>query len=230
MSMKKRSKKFFFFSALVLIVLVWTLVVMFDKGPVATLHGDSTDLGLSRVAGMPGVSCEEQSIAVKLAPDSASEYRVVGELCAIDNLDNKTLQVLVSGAGYGSVYWDFPYEADTYSYMRAALRAGDAAFNFDRLGMGKSDHPFGADLDVDTQAYVLHQIITALTAEQDFNAVVTLGHSFGSVISLSHALSYPEQVDGMVLTGFAHNVNPEFGPSMGKGIACLLYTSPSPRD
>ncbi len=226
MSMKKRSKKFYFFSTLAAVIAVWTLVVMLDKGPVATLHGDGSALGLSRIADMPGVNCEEKTIAVTLEPDSSSEYALVGELCYSGIPQNKTLQVLISGAGYGSAYWDFPYQPDTYSYMRAALRAGDAAFNFDRLGMGNSDHPFGAKLDVDTQAYVLHQIITALTTEREYNAVVTLGHSFGSVIALSHALSHPEQVDGMVLTGFAHNVNPEFGPSMGKSIQVAAFGGP----
>ena len=35
-------------------------------------------------------------------------------------LDGQVLQVLVSGSGYGSVYWDFPYQPDTYSYTRPA--------------------------------------------------------------------------------------------------------------
>ena len=224
--MKNRSKKFYFFSTVALIIVIWVLVVMFDKSPVASLHGDGSALGLSRVADMPSVSCEDKTISVKLVADSNTKYDLVGELCYFGSLDNKTLQVMVSGSGYGSAYWDFPYKADTYSYMRAALRAGDAVFNFDRLGMGRSAHPFGATLDVDAQAYVLHQVVVELTNEQSYNAVVTLGHSFGSVISLSYALSYPEELDGIVLTGYAHNVNPDFGPSMGKGIAIAAFSEP----
>ncbi|NND54025.1 MAG: alpha/beta fold hydrolase, partial [Gammaproteobacteria bacterium] len=115
---------------------------------------------------------------------------------------------------------------DTYSYARTALRAGDAVFNFDRLGMGLSDHPPGISLDVDTQAFVLHQVLNTLEAEQNFNAVVTLGHSFGSTIALAHALTWPEQSDGIVLTGFVHNVNPAFGPAMGQGIAVAAFSGP----
>ena len=222
----KRSKKFYFFSTLAALILIWILLVVFDQGPVSVLHDSDSELALSRAAEMPGVECVEKVISVALVEGDKPDYSLVGELCAIGGFDNKTLQVLVSGAGYGSVYWDFPYQPETYSYMRAALAAGDAVFNFDRLGIGKSDHPFGMNLDVDTQAYVLAQTISALTAEQTYDAVVTLGHSFGSVIALSHALAHPEQVAGIVLTGYAHNVNPEFGPSMGQGIEVAAFGGP----
>jgi len=222
----KRSKKFYFFTGLGVLLISWVLLVWLDQGPVAVLHENDSGLALAEAKAMQGVKCRNETIAVALAPGKAAKYSLVGELCAIDGFTNKTLQVLVSGAGYGAVYWDFPYEPDTYSYMRAALRAGYAVFNFDRLGMGRSDHPPGLALDVDTQAYVLSQTIAALTAAEDYTAVVTLGHSFGSVIALSHALSNPEQVNGMVLTGYAHNVNPEFGPSMGKGIEVAAFGGP----
>ncbi len=174
----KRSKKFYFFSTLAALILIWVLLVVFDQGPVSVLHDSDSELALSRAAEMPGVECVEKVISVALVEGDKPAYSLVGELCAIGGFDNKTLQVLVSGAGYGSVYWDFPYQPETYSYMRAALAAGDAVFNFDRLGIGKSDHPFGMNLDVDTQAYVLAQTISALTAEQTYDAVVTLGPLF----------------------------------------------------
>ena len=227
--MKRRSKKFYFFNILLAIVAIWALVVWLDQDSVAVLHEDASAYNLARADEAPGVVCEERVIPVALEP-GGKLYNLVGDLCfpeefASGNKQN-TLQVLISGAGYGSVYWDFPYKPDTYSYMRAALRAGDTTFNFDRLGMGESDHPFGILLDVDRQAHVLHQVITALTTEASYAAVVTLGHSFGSVIALSHALTHPDQVDGLVLTGYAHNVNPEFGPSMGQSIDVAAFKGP----
>lgn len=226
--MAKRSKKFWFFSSLVALLTGWTVLGLLNTGGID--RGFNSNPELARAGDMPGVSCETQRIPVKLSPRGLRTYDLVGQLCWTGELNNKTLQILVSGAGYGQIYWDFPYEADTYSYARAALRAGDAVFNFDRLGMGLSDHPFGASLDVDTQAFVLHQTISALTAAHTFNAVVTLGHSFGSTISLAHALAWPEQSDGIVLTGFIHNFNPAFAQAMGQTVSFAAFSGPLAAD
>ena len=222
--MAKRSKKFYFFAGLLGLVLVWFAVGLFKTGGID--RGFDTNPNYSWAADMDGVSCEPQTIPVKLTAAGSREFSLVGQLCKMNESQSTTLQVLVSGAGYGAAYWDFPYKPDTYSYARAALRAGDSVFNFDRLGMGLSDHPFGASLDVDTQAYVLHQTLNALTADRSFNAVVMLGHSFGSTIALAHALKYPEQSDGIVLTGFIHNFNPKFGQAMGQGISVAAFSGP----
>nr|MDJ0928573.1 alpha/beta fold hydrolase [Gammaproteobacteria bacterium] len=136
------------------------------------------------------------------------------------------LAVLVSGAGYGSIYWDFPYQPDTYSFARAALARGLATFNFDRPGVGRSDRPFGMTLGVDNQAHVLSQIIETLKSQHDFVAVATLGHSFGSTITLAHALAFPQQVDGIVLTGFVHNSNPGFNLAMRDGVDLAAFKGP----
>jgi pimeloyl-ACP methyl ester carboxylesterase len=175
---------------------------------------------------MPGVVCEPRHIPVRLGPGAVRVWTVVGELCRPVGDGDRTLQVLVSGAGYGVAYWDFPHEPDTYSYARSTLRAGDAVFNFDRLGMGRSDHPPGLSLDVDTQAYVLHQVLGALAGEPGVTGVVTLGHSFGSTVALAHALAWPGQVDGIVLTGFFHQVNRAFGPRIGRDIRIAAFSGP----
>lgn len=222
--MAKRSKKFWFFTALGALLAAWTLATLLNTGGID--RGFDTNPDYAWAADMPGVICETQRIPVKLSAGGLREYDLVGELCWTGELQNKTLQVLVSGAGYGAVYWDFPYQPDSYSYARAALRAGDAIFNFDRLGMGRSDHPPGISLDVDTQAYVLHQTLNALTSAHDFSAVVMLGHSFGSTISLAHALAYPEQSDGIVLTGFIHNFNPAFAQAMGQSVSFAAFSGP----
>ena len=185
---------------------------------------------LSTAADLPGVRCERRVIPVKLSANGLLRYDVVGELCAMGTpqgaLAGKTLQVLLSGSGYGTIYWDFPYQADTYSYARAALRAGYVTFNFYRLGMGESDRPLGFFLNVDNQAYVLAQIVGALRREQEFKAIVTVGHSFGSVIAIAHALANPGDVDGIVLTGFAHNTNPGFVMAMRTGVDLAAFKGP----
>jgi pimeloyl-ACP methyl ester carboxylesterase len=181
---------------------------------------------LSPASELPGVHCDRMVIPVRLSASGWFQYDVVGELCALGPPRGKTLQILVSGAGYGPVYWDFPYEPDTYSYARAALRAGYATFNFYRPGMGESDRPLGLLLNVDNQAYVLEQVVDTLRREHDFGKVVTIGHSFGSVTAIAHALAYPASVDGIVLTGFAHNTNPGFITAMRTGVDLAAIKGP----
>ncbi|MGI9291154.1 MAG: alpha/beta fold hydrolase [Gammaproteobacteria bacterium] len=222
--MPKRSKKFWFFSSLAGFLLLWTVVAVFRTGGID--RGFYSNADYAWASDLDDVTCEEKRISVKLSEDGWREFDLVGQLCWPGELKDQTLQVLVSGAGYGYVYWDFPYQPDTYSYARAALRAGDAVFNFDRLGMGLSDHPFGIALDVDTQAYVLHQALDVLASEHEFEATVMLGHSFGSTISLAHSLRWPEQSDGIVLTGFIHNFNPAFGAAMGQSIGFAAFSGP----
>ena len=173
---------------------------------------------------MPAVSAT--SLPVRLSPDGWFRYDLVGELCSVGNPDGKVLQVLVSGAGYGADLLGLPLPAGHLFLHARRLRAGYATFNFYRLGMGESDHPPGLLLNVDNQAYVLGQIITALRTAHDFSAVVTVGHSFGSVIAIAHALSHPRQVAGIVLTGFAHNTNPGFIAAMRAGVDLAAFKGP----
>lgn len=224
--MRKRSKKFYFFTGLLGVVVVFALLVMFKTGPVSGPLNTRDGIELATAADLPGVTCKEHSIPVKLTEDAWFTYNAVGTLCWSGSLDGKTLAVMVSGAGYRSVYWDFPYQPDTYSFARAALRRGLATFNFDRLGMGRSDRPFGLSLGVDNQARVLATIIETLKSEHQFGGVVTLGHSFGSVISLAHALTWPQNVDGIVLTGFVHNSNPGFPLAMRDGVDLAAFKGP----
>ncbi len=221
-----RGKIKWLFALVLLLVLIPIALVAVKTGPVSRPWQNISGTPAVRAADMPGVRCEERTFEVQLSADGWRTYGVVGSLCWMGELDGQTLAVTVSGNGYGSVYWDFPYEPDSYSFVRAALRRGLAVFNFDRLGIGRSDRPFGVFLNVDNQAYVLAEIINGLTADYSVGKVVTVGHSFGSTISIAHALTWPENVAGIVLTGFGHNVNPEFGPGMRNKIAFAAFEGP----
>ena len=224
--MTTRSRTFYALSSMGVLFSLALLIGVLKTGGLTTPLLAAPGTRLATAAEMPGVSCQRQVIPVRLSPDGWLSFDVVGELCSTGALDGQVLQVLVSGSGYGSVYWDFPYQPDTYSYSRAALRAGYATFNFYRLGMGESDHPLGLVLGVDNQAHVLGQIITALRATHDYSAVLTVGHSFGSVIAIAHGLSHPDQVAGIVLTGFAHNTNPGFVMAMRTGVDLAAVRGP----
>lgn len=224
--MRKRSKKFYIFTGALGVITALVLLIMFRTGPLSGPLQSKPGISLATAADMPGVKCQEKTMAVELSEDAWFTHDAVGTLCWTGELNGKTLAVMVSGAGYDSLYWDFPYQPDTYSFTRAALRRGLATFNFDRLGIGKSDRPFGLSLGVDNQAHVLAQIIEKLTGEHSFGAVVTLGHSFGSTIALAHALTYAENVDGIVFTGFVHNSNPGFNLAMRDGVDVAAFKGP----
>ena len=224
--MARRSKTFYVLSILTGLFALALLIGFFQSGGLTTALQAAPGTRLATAAEMAGVRCQRQVIPVQLAPGSWLSFDLVGELCSTGELDGKVLQVLVSGSGYGSIYWDFPYQPDTYSYTRAALRAGYATFNFYRLGMGESDRPLGLLLGVDKQAHVLGQIITALRSTHDYSAVLTVGHSFGSVIAIAHGLTHPDQVAGIVLTGFAHNTNPTFITAMRTGVDVAAFKGP----
>jgi pimeloyl-ACP methyl ester carboxylesterase len=152
-----------------------------------------------------GLRCRELSFGVTLSPADATVYNVVGDLC--------------SGSTYSHLYWDWPYQPETYSYMRRATAAGYAVLNLDRIGIGRSGHPPAAAVTIESNAYIVHQIVQALRGG-DLTVpafgriraarVVLVGHSLGSLIAIQEAATYGD-VDGVMLTGISHTVTPALG-------------------
>jgi len=165
-------------------------------------------ISINVVAGGNQLTCQEHTIAVTTAPDETTQYNVVGWLCAKGSFANKTVQVLLSGATYGHVYWDFPYQPQHYSYVRAVTNAGYATFNMVRIGIGISDHPHSDDVTLFSNAFVTHQIIQALRTGEiggvAFEHVIVVGHSLGALISMALATRHPLGIDGVIMAGYAH--------------------------
>jgi pimeloyl-ACP methyl ester carboxylesterase len=166
-----------------------------------------------------GLRCEEVTFAVNLSPSDATVYNVFGVLCSQGSLEHKTIQITLHGATYSHLYWDFPFQPETYSYMRRATAAGYAVLNLDRIGIGQSDHPAADAVTIEANGYVVHQIVQALRGGNlvipsfgrvSAERVALVGHSLGSVISMQEAGTYGD-VDGVVLTGVSHNVTPVLG-------------------
>jgi pimeloyl-ACP methyl ester carboxylesterase len=95
----------------------------------------------SPLPGAAGLNLAEPSI-----PSS-----IYGELCMSDQALAEAMAgrppavlVLVHGITYGTYYWDFPYQPETYSAVNALNRHGYATLNIDRIGHGRSDHPLSA--------------------------------------------------------------------------------------
>lgn len=163
-----------------------------------------------------GFRCEELTFDVSLSPGDPTVYNVFGVLCSRGSIHQKTIQITLHGSTYSHLYWDWPFQPQTYSYVRRATAAGYAVLNLDRIGIGQSDHPPAAAVTIGANAYVVHQIVQALRGGDlvvpsfgriQAERVALVGHSLGSVIAIEEAATYGD-VDGVVLTGVSHNVTP----------------------
>lgn len=134
-----------------------------------------------------------------------------GVYCRAFGDSKHVVQVLVPGATYNHTYWDFGYRPDTYSFRLAMNRAGFDTLTVDRLGTGSSSRPPSALLTSTAQASAVHQVIQALRqgkfGTQANDKVIIGGHSLGSIITALEASTYHD-VDGVLLTGISHHLNP----------------------
>lgn len=177
------------------------------------------------VPALPGLeagedaSCVRHELQVKLFPGEPMAHRLVGWLCALHPYDGQTV-LLTSPSGLSShAYWDWPVEKDTYSFVRFATQAGHAVFNHDRMGLGESERPPAVLVNLETEAYIAHQLVGLLRGGAfgaAFGKVVHLGNSFSTFMAVHEAEVYHD-VDGVVNTGV-------FVVPNGRG-AATLFTS-----
>lgn len=147
----------------------------------------------------------------------AVDSSIYGELCMSEEAvadaragKPPAVLVLVHGITYGTYYWDFPYQPETYSAVNALNRHGYATLNIDRIGHGRSDHPLSALTTTAAQAETVHQLIGKLKAGKiggiSFDHVTTVGHSYGSVISWFESALYND-TDAVIATGYSDRVS-----------------------
>lgn len=146
-----------------------------------------------------GGSCAPVAFPVDLAGVGYQTIR--GTLCLPTSATATTLEILLSGLTYDSVYWQLPPAPGEPSYQRALTAAGYATLALDRLGTGRSDRPPAADVTFDSEIDTLHQVISAVGGE--FGRVVLVGHSFGSALAVGEAADYGDAA-AIVLSGWAH--------------------------
>ena len=192
------SGRFFYRSSLVVAVAISGALVL---APAA-----------ARASGLPPPNCSVHNLQVAITDPGPADQTLSGQLCYRGQQEPGTVQVLIPGATYNHLYWNFPYGAGYYSYVDAATAAGYATFDVDRIGDGNSSHPPSAELDLTAGAVALHDAVTALRAGavdgHPFQRVIMVGHSLGSVEAWIEAASYRD-VNAVIITGALHALNPD---------------------
>lgn len=152
------------------------------------------------------ITCTDQQVSVDLVPNGPPQ-KIYGQLCVPASAAGRTVQLLIHGLTYSHLYWDWDYQPQIYSYVKAMNAAGYATFAIDRIGIGQSDHPPAVAITLETNAYVAHQLVTGLRdgtiGGTGFARVVAVGHSYGSLTAVIESATFND-VDGVVLTGMSH--------------------------
>jgi pimeloyl-ACP methyl ester carboxylesterase len=144
--------------------------------------------------------CQTVDIPVALAAGDPANLQVSGEYC-VPFVPTSTIDVLVPGTTYNHMYWDWPVDPATYSYVDHTLLAGRATLAIDRLGTGASSHPASTEITDTVSAYAVHQVIQWARQQLGYSRVDLIGHSLGSIIASIVAGTYPGDVTRLVLTG-----------------------------
>ena len=133
-------------------------------------------------------------------------YSIYGELCLPKDQKAKTLQILSHGDTLSSNYWNISPNQSYVDYMTAA---GYATLAYDRLGIGRSDHPDSIQVvQYPIHVEILHQIVQTLRKGSfkdvpSFSKYVAVGHSAGSTASSDLTSKYPKDFDAVSLQGIS---------------------------
>lgn len=165
--------------ALLLAALILSAVVVALSAP-STASAEGSDPSWA--------TCAQYVVPVTVSATDTTPYNVSGRLCLREDSARglHTVEMFVSGLTYDHNYFNASYQPNTYSYIYAATSRGYSTFNWDRLGVGLSDHPPADKLTLQSHAYVASQIVQKLRAGliggRAFTTVVGVGHSFGAAV------------------------------------------------
>lgn len=120
--------------------------------------------------------------------------------------DTQTVQLLSHADLSSSQYWDI---APGYNYIDKAVQAGYATFSYDRVGVGKSEHPDPIQVvQRDLSIEILHTIVTllrkGLIGGKAFRNIVGVGHATGTSITQAVTTKYSQDFDAVILTSITN--------------------------
>jgi pimeloyl-ACP methyl ester carboxylesterase len=129
-----------------------------------------------------------------------------------NNRTKRTVLIATHGLNFDRSYWSPPaLNKTTYSFVDWAVSCGYSVLYYDRLGVGQSERVSGYLAQLANQVAILAELASLVRAGRYVGdlgmpgAVVLVGHSFGSAVSLNTVAENPKLVDGLVLTGFSLN-------------------------
>ncbi|KAK0620440.1 Alpha/Beta hydrolase protein [Immersiella caudata] len=141
-----------------------------------------------------------------------ANYSISATFCKPAKQGKKnTVLIATHGLNFDRSYWDPDLDKAEYSFVDWAVGQGYPIFYYDRLGVGKSSEVSGYVAQLANQVAVAKELAKLAKAGQYVadlgkpDAVVLVGHSFGSHVSLVTVAESPQLVDGVVLTGFSLN-------------------------
>jgi pimeloyl-ACP methyl ester carboxylesterase len=179
--------------------------------------GSGAPAGAAAATATTAGTCRTVHVPVTLpagVPDPAPDQVVSALYCTpTAAAQGRPIQVLVPGATYDSDYWNWQHPA-FYSWTARALATGSAVLDYDRLGTGASTSPPAADLTVQGDAYVLHQVLGWVRHSAGYTNVNLIGHSMGSAIAAQDAGTWPADASRLVLTGMLNYNSPASSAAM----------------
>ncbi|KAL8851747.1 MAG: hypothetical protein Q9221_003357 [Calogaya cf. arnoldii] len=125
------------------------------------------------------------------------------------------LQILIPGNNYDHTYYNgfdrYPVPGNTNSWVSYALSKGYSTLSLDRLGSGKSDYPDPFNIvQSPLVAKTIYQITSQIRSGKHIPLpglgklkIIYVGHSFGAILGTKITASHPEDIDGIIHTGFA---------------------------
>jgi|SRR5436190_4077315 len=113
------------------------------------------------------------------------------------NIDGTNLHFVIRGSGRPVVLiHGNPGSCHDWTRLYTPLAERFCAFAFDRPGHGHSDRPqSNGKITAEVQAGLLNSALHKLGVKRP----ILVGHSWGGALALIYALSYPEELSGLVL-------------------------------
>ncbi|KAI9721798.1 MAG: hypothetical protein M1812_002133 [Candelaria pacifica] len=166
--------------------------------------------------------------------NQTATYKIAATFCSPVNASGGTILMTSHGLGFDQSYWNSPYKPGLYNFKDYAVDRGYSVFLYDRLGVGASEKISGYVNQPSIQSAILGEL-TKLVRNGEYtgnvgkpNAVVLVGHSFGSYISNSLMVSNPTIADAAILTGIAYGSPNDFGTNPFLALGSRIASTQSP--